>query len=526
MATEVQSAENSFGVQRVNSLESLSIHSPYNDVLLGKVPVHEAADVQAAVQRARAAQTAWGALPVRARCRALRQVRIMLVEHADELAHAISVENGKPLQEALTHDILPLCDLLAYFETRAPGILAPQRLHLHFMAHRQSYLHCVPRGVVGVIGPWNFPLSIPIGDSLMALFAGNAVVVKPSEITPLITLRFKALWDALVAKDANLAPDLLQVVTGGGATGAALCTSGVDLVMFTGSVPTGRKVAVACANQLIPAVLELGGINPAIVTADADLDHTADALVWGGFANSGQVCASISRVYVDRSIAAPLVDRVVARVQALRQGDPESLDTDLGVATFTPQLAIGTSILRDTVARGGRVRTGGEPVGRQFPPTVIDQVKHGWSITQDESFSPLLAFVEVDSPEQAIAYANDSDKGLMAYVFCADRQKADAIARQLQAGTTMVNVALDTHAVPGTPWQGLKQSGLGQVHSAQGLRDLCQVRHVHGRNRLPWFAKELWWYPYSPKIYNGFLRLMRVMWGGGLLDRGLRLMRK
>lgn len=506
--------------------ETLVITSPSSGERLGEVPVHTADEVRAAVARARAAQTAWGALSVRERCAALRHVRIALTEHADELAHAIARENGKPLQEALTHDILPLCDLIAYFETRAPRILAPQKISLHFMVHRHSYLHCVPRGVIGIIGPWNFPLSIPVGDALMALFAGNAVVVKPSEITPLIVGRFKGIWNSLVLHDSRLQPDLFQVVTGRGPTGAALVTGGVEQVMFTGSVPTGRRVAVACAEQLIPCVLELGGINPAIVTADADLDRTADALTWGGFANSGQVCASVSRVYVEKAIASQLVDKVIERVQRLRQGDPESADTDVGVMTFAPQIAIGQEILRDAVAQGARIRTGGEPKGRAFPPTIVDNVKHGWRITQEESFSPLMAFIEVGDVDEAVRYANDSDKGLMAYVFSGDEQRGERIADRLEAGTAMVNVCLDSHAVPGTPWQGLKQSGLGQVHSAQGLRDLAQIRHVHGRNRLPWLKKEIWWYPYSPKFYNGFLKLMKVMWGGGMADRMMRLVGK
>ena len=243
------------------------------------------------------------------------------------------------------------------------------------------------------------------------------------------------------------------------------------------------------------------------------------ALTWGGFANCGQICASVSRVYVDRRVAETLVERVVARTAALRQGDPLRSDTDVGVMTFGPQVGIGKAILDDTVAHGGRIRTGGTIDGRTFAPTVLDRVQHGWRITRDESFSPLMAFVEVDSIDEAVRCANDSDKGLMAYVFSGSGSEGRRIAERLEAGTTMVNVCVDSHAAPGTPWQGVKQSGLGQVHSAQGLRDLCQVRHVHARNALPWFRKELWWYPYSAKSYEGFLKLMRWMWGGGWFDR-------
>ncbi|MSP92572.1 MAG: aldehyde dehydrogenase family protein [Myxococcales bacterium] len=504
---------------------TLRIHAPANGAFLGEVPIDSEAVVRERVARARTAQGAWGRLSVRERCRALRAVRVAIAGRIEEFAEAVAQENGKPLQEALTHDLMPPLDLVAYYESRAPDILAPERIPLHFVVNRASYLHCVPRGVVGVIGPWNFPFSIPFGDAFMALFAGNAVVVKPSEVTPLIAVRFKALWDEVCRSEPRLTPDLLQIVTGTGAAGAALCRSGVNCIMFTGSVPTGRKVAVACAEQLIPAVLELGGINPAIVTADVDIERTAHALAWGGFANSGQVCASVSRVYVDRRIEAPLTERVVQIVSALRQGDPLAHDTDIGAMTFQPQIGIGKAILDDTVRRGGRVRCGGEIDGRFFRPTVIDQVQHGWPITQDESFSPLLAFVPYDDLEQAVRWANDSDKGLMAYVYSGDEAAGRKIAERLEAGTAMVNNALETHAMPGTPWQGVKTSGLGEVHSHKGLRDLCQVRHVnYRRGWVPWVSRELWWYPYSKKGYEFWIRVIRTMWGGGMVDRILRVL--
>ena len=507
-------------------VDKLVIHSPSSGELLGEAPVQSADDVKAAVARARKAQVAWGALSVKERCSALRAFRHKVAQNAEELARAVSSENGKPVQEALTHDILPFCDLMAYFETRAPRILAPQSISLHLMMQRRSYLHCVPRGVLGIIGPWNFPFSIPVGDAIMALFAGNATVIKPSEVTPLIALKAKALWDEACKNEPRLHPDLIQIVTGRGLTGAALCTAGVDQVMFTGSVPTGRKVAVACAEQLIPCVLELGGINPAIVTADTDLERTAHAILWGAFANSGQVCASISRVYVERSIAEALTNRVVDLVATLQQGDPLDPDTELGAMTFMPQIAIGQAVMADTLAQGGRLRCGGEPNGRYFPPTIFDNVQHGWQITQDESFSPLLAFIAVDDVETAIRFANDSDKGLMAYVFAGDEEQGARIAERLEAGTTMVNNAVDSHGAAGTPWQGMKQSGLGQVHSAQGLRDLCQVRHVQTLSWLPWMSKELWWYPYSPRIYGAFVTAVKTLWGGGVVDRAARLIGK
>ncbi len=310
--------------------DSIECQNPSTGQITGHVPIADTEEVRAAVARARAAQVAWGALPVGERAQKLLAFRDELVTRAEEVIDLIAGEGGKTRQEALGMEVLIVVDLVDFFCKRAEKILEPHAIPLHLLKHRKSYLHYVPRGVVGVIAPWNFPFSIPVGESMMALLAGNGVVLKPSEMTPLTSLKAKELWDS-----CGLPKDLFQVVTGKGQTGAALIDAGIDQMVFTGSVATGKKVAVACAERLIPCTLELGGKAPALVCADADLERTANALVWGAFANSGQVCASVERVYAHEAIHQELVDKVVAKTLALRQGPPLGGEVvDVGAMTW------------------------------------------------------------------------------------------------------------------------------------------------------------------------------------------------
>src|SRR5262249_27023434 len=275
-----------------------------------------------AVSRARGAQAAWGALPVKERCARVARFRDLIVARAEELCTLISAETGKTRAEALSMEVMVIADLMTYFVKRAPRILAPEPIALHLLKNRGSYLHYVPRGVIGIISPWNFPFGIATGEVIMALIAGNGVVLKPSEVTPLIALKTKELYDA-----SGMPTELFQVVPGRGPAGAALIDSGIDYCVFTGSTVTGKKVAAACGERLIPCTLELGGKAPVIVCADADIDRTARALVWGAFANQGQVCVSVERVYAHQSVHDELVEKIVALTGKLRQGDPESAQT-------------------------------------------------------------------------------------------------------------------------------------------------------------------------------------------------------
>jgi acyl-CoA reductase-like NAD-dependent aldehyde dehydrogenase len=489
--------------------------NPATGQILGEVPVASAGDVGDAVRRARAAQVSWGSLPVRERARRVSAFRDELLARADEVIDAIVAESGKTRQEALSMEVMLIVDLVDYFCKRAESILAPRAIPLHLMKHRRSYLHHVPRGVIGIISPWNFPFSIPMGETIMALLAGNGVVLKPSEVTPLVAQKAKELHDA-----CGLPRDLFQVVAGHGQVGAALIDAGVDKVLFTGSVATGKKVAAACGERLIPCVVELGGKAPAVVCADADLERTASALVWGAFANSGQVCASVERAYVHEAVYAELAARVVEKARALRQGDPAT-EVDVGAMTWDRQLGIVEERVRQATDAGARLLLGGKRrpgSGQYFEPTVLGECRQDMDVMRKEIFGPVLPLMRVRTEEEAVRLANDSHLGLLAYVFTRDRRKGERLAERIEAGTVMVNGVLDTYAAPETPWGGVKQSGIGHTHSDDGLRAMCQQRHVNVDRIAP--ARDLWWYPYSERTFGMMLKGMRLLFGG--LGRRLR----
>jgi len=487
-------------------------YAPASGEVLGEVPIYSSDQVQSAMARARAAQAIWAELPLEARCERVLNLRDKIVDRAAELVDVLTRECGKPRNEALVHEVLVLVDLATFFAKRAPKILAPREIELHLFRHRRSYVHYAPRGVVGIISPWNFPLVLPMGDTIAALIAGNAVVLKPSEVTPLIALKFKEIYDA-----SGMPRDLFQVVTGDGATGAALIDARPDKLVFTGAVSTGKRVAAACGERLIPCTMELGGKAAAIVCEDADLERAAQAIVFGGFANSGQICISVERVYAHRSLYNQLVERVSELTRALRQGDPAAGDVDVGAMIFPKQVEIVESLLKDALARGAELKTGGKRKvgkGQFFEPTVLAGCTQDMRVMREEIFGPIIPIMSVNSEDEAIAYANDSHLGLMGYVFTRDRVRGRRVAEQVRAGTVMVNDVLTGYACPEAPFGGVKDSGFGRVHGEEGLRDLCEVRHVN-YNRLPTTSREPVWFPYSSRMHATMERVMRVVWKRG-----------
>ncbi|MEW5852935.1 MAG: aldehyde dehydrogenase family protein [Myxococcota bacterium] len=493
------------------AVEEIVVTNPATGAEIGRVPVMDAAQVKAAVEKARKAQKAWGALTVEQRCARLYPLKGLILEHADEIAEAITRENGKTLQEAHAMEITVVLELLQVYLNRGPKALKPRHIPIRLAKNRGSYIHYVPRGVAGIISPWNFPFSIPFGGVLFALIAGNSVVLKPSEVTPLIALRLRDLF-----VEAGIDPDLLQVVTGRGATGAALLDAGVNHVTFTGSVATGRKVGEACGRNLVPCSLELGGKAPAIVCADADVERTAWALAWGAFGNHGQICASVERVYVDERVYPQLKDRVVQIAKELRQGEPTG-DVDIGACTFPPQVDKIRTLLADAEAKGAKLETGSmpEPGARFVKPVVLTNVNHSMRVMREESFGPLMPIMPVKTEQEAIEKANDSDLGLLAYVFSTDVEKGRQIAEQVEAGTVMINDVLASFSMVETPWAGVKASGIGRSHSDDGLRDFCEARHVN-YDKFLLGQKELWWYPYSPKTRDLLRKLARLLYSEGL----------
>lgn len=498
------------------------MHDPSTGEEIGRAPLMDANAVAAAVSRARSAQPEWAKLSYRKRARFILRAREIVLDQLEEIAKLISRETGKPATEAIAMEIVPTLDLMHYFAKTTHQLLARPEIDIgqYNLMYRWSYIVYKPLGVVGIISPWNFPWATPLDEVVMALMAGNAVVVKPSELTPLTALKIGEIF-----KQAQLPEGLLEIVTGDGSTGAALVEAGVNKIMFTGSVNTGKRVAEAAAKHLTPVVLELGGKDPMVVLEDADLENAARAAIWGAFCNSGQACASIERCYVHESIAERFTDLVVKETRLLKQGKASTDAIDIGAMTNERQLQIVEDHVGDAVERGAHVRTGGHRLndskGWFHQPTVVTGVDHSMKLMRDETFGPVLPIMTFKTDEEAVHLANDSIYGLTASVFTRDISRGRRMAEQIDAGTVMINEVVYTHAVAQTPWGGVKQSGYGRTHGRLGLLELVSAQHVHV-NGMPRVA-DVWWFPYSEragKLFRGFARRFTT---GSLLSSSLLL---
>lgn len=469
------------------------------------------------VEAAKFAQKAWAKLRPTDRAKYLINAREYILNHLDEISDLIHKENGKPKFEALVNDIVPVMDLLTQYAKRAPKLMADKPIPMKLMVHRKSYLQFWPRGVVAIIAPWNYPFSIPFGEVALALVAGNAVILKPSEVTPQIGLRIKDIFDG-----AGLPKDLLQIVIGDGARGAALVKSKVDKVFFTGSVATGKRVMASAAENLTPVVLELGGKDPMIVLPDADLDYATSAALWGGYSNSGQACASVERIIIHESIHDDFVGRLKEKLSKLKHGQ------DLGVATYEKQKAVYAEQLTELSSDNSQIVCGGkfsqdrtylEPTIVTNPRNHTDRPIERTKIYNDETFGPVVAITTYKTIEEAVEKANHSRYGLLASVFGKDVALAEQVARQIEAGSVLVNDVMYTHGLAETPWGGLKDSGFGRVHSDLGFLEFVNVRHIH---KPKWWApvfKAFWWFPYTEHQMKMFRHFANMMFRRSLADK-------
>ncbi len=449
------------------STDRLSSYNPATGDVVGTVPVHTAAEVDAAVARARVAGKAWGALSFEARSEELTSFRKALAAHADELADLIHRENGKPELEAYVEVMMALGHV-QHAAARAEAAMAPKKVSAGMLANFRATVSYHPLGVIGVIGPWNYPLFTPMGSIAYALAAGNAVVFKPSELTPLLAVKL-----AEIAAKTFALPDLLQVVTGAGATGAALAKAAVDKVAFTGSAATGKRVMIAAAERLTPVLLELGGKDPMIVADDADVEKAAEACVYGALTNSGQACISVERVYVVDAVHDRFVEEVVKHVRALKVGGD---DGDIGAMTSPAQVAIVKDHLDDAIAKGAKVLTGGPGAisGNYIQPTVLTDVDHRMKVMSDETFGPVIPIKRVASLDEAIRLANDTTFGLGSSVFAG--KGARSVAARLRAGMTAINSVMAFSGIPSLPFGGVGDSGFGRIHGDEGIREFTRVK--------------------------------------------------
>ncbi|MEN8159749.1 MAG: aldehyde dehydrogenase family protein [Myxococcota bacterium] len=486
----------------------MRLSSPATLEPLGDIDVATAADVAQAAQRARKAQPEWAATSFRERRRMLERALRLLLEHQDEFLKVILDETGKPLEEAQATEILGACDALQFYAKRAERILADRTVPLHLMKSKRLRISYRPLGVVGIITPWNVPFLLALNPTIQALVAGNAVLLKPSEITPCSGQLVERLL-----REAGCPEGVFQLLLGDGETGAALVEAGVDKISFTGSVATGRRVAEACARQLIPCTLELGGKDPMIVCRDADLERSAAGAVFGAFANAGQVCISTERVYVVDEVADEFTRKVLEHTAQLRQG-PEG-EADVGAIIHAPQLDVIEEHLEDAKQRGAKVLTGGRRnpnwPGLYFEPTVLTDVNHEMQIMREETFGPVLPIMRVRDEAEALQLANDTTFGLNASVWTKDKRRGVELAKSVQAGSAVVNDCLVTYAIPESPFGGRRDSGIGQVNGEAGLKGYCHAQSIvidrFGAKR------EFIWFPYTRRKGRWLRRVMRWVWG-------------
>jgi len=456
-----------------------------------------------AIAAAHVAFPAWSRSPFRERARLLDRLRQAVVDEALDLARLVEREQGKPAAEAYAAEILPSLEALKHLSAHGEELLRDDVLEAQqlLLAHKEARLVYAPIGVVLVITPWNYPWGLTLPAVAAALVAGNTVVLKPAPATTLVGLRLGEL-----AQKAGLPAGTVSVLAVDDTVAASLVEDPrLGKIVFTGSVATGKRVMAAAAKNLTPVVLELGGKDPAIVCRDADLDRAARGIVWGAFLNCGQTCASVERVYVEREVAEPLLQRIVAETRGLRTGDPSRGEVEVGPLTMERQRRIVEEHVKDALGRGARALTGGEALpgpGFFYPPTVLAGVDHSMTVMREETFGPVLPVMAVDSLEEAIRLANDSPYGLTASGWTRSEATAERLQRELVAGVVTINDHASSFGEPTAPWGGTRWSGIGRTHGLLGLREMVQPRYVSlDRGRGP----ELWWYPYD-REFAGLMR--------------------
>jgi acyl-CoA reductase-like NAD-dependent aldehyde dehydrogenase len=501
---------------------TLESFNPATGELVGTVETIKPEDVQAVVDDVAEVQPFWAQLTPRDRARYMRRTADALVEQMEEVAELLTREQGKPITESYTMELLPTIDALHWCADAGPRILADERIPYPqaFLKTKKSFFSYEPLGVVGVISPWNYPWSIPFGEVAIALMAGNGVVLKPASLTPLLGERIQKAFE-----DGGLPEGLVRTVHGGGVIGQALCEASTAKIFFTGSAEVGRKVGELCAQRLKGSVLELGGKDPQIVCADADLANAVSGCVWGGFANSGQTCSGIERTYVVADVADRFVEGVVRETERLTVGDPLKWETESGPMVSAEQADIVTGLVDDALA-GGAERVIGGPrevhgfSGRFIAPTVLAGVEDEMRIMNEEIFGPVVPIVVVADEEEALRRANDSNFGLGASVWTKDRAKGERIARRIESGMVWINDHSYSHGALQCSWGGVKDSGLGRSHSKFGLWECVNVKLVAWE---PGMTRDFWWQPYDSTLGTAIRSSARLIYGrNGQRLRALR----
>ena len=481
--------------------------------------------VASAVARARAVQPAWAARSPGERAKIVRRFHDVLYQRRAEIAALITRESGKTLTDALSADVTVALDFASWTAEVTPGFF---RTYWRGAAGITMWRKRVrferrPLGVIGIITPWNYPFFLPTACTLPVIACGNAAILKPSEFTPGSGAILEELW-----REAGLPEGVLQVIQGDGVTGAALTRGGVDKMIFTGGSAAGRAVAIACAEQMIPCSLELGGSDAAIVLADADVRHAADGIVWTRFSNAGQTCVAPKRVFVEQSAYPAFVEAASRAVRALRVGPGTDVLSEVGPMIRPHSARTIAEQLADATAKGARIAAqASAPLAANgnttddadgfFPPTLLTDVKSGMRVLEEETFGPLLPIVPVRDAEEAVARANNSAFGLSASVWTRDRVRGLAVARRLEAGTVLINDAITVVGMPDVAYGGIKASGLGKLHGIAGLEACVHSTPIVDDRFATWHQP--WWFRYNPAHLANIEAYQRLAHGRGIRER-------
>ena len=509
-------------ITAINQTHEIVSYNPATGAEVGRVILTSASEVASVVELARTAFQSWRKTTFQERAGYVMRAREIVLNEMDEIARLISDESGKPVAEALSMEIAPVLDLMQYFARNTEKLLRPAKIGigLYALLGRSSKVVYHPLGVIGIIPAWNYPFSIPLGEAVMALMAGNTVVIKPSELTPMIGLKIGEIFEKAQSPANFSLPNPVQIVTGDGSTGAALVDAAPDKIMFTGSVATGKKIAAAAAKNLTSVVLELGGKDPMIVFADANLELAAAAAVWGAFCNAGQSCSSVERLYVHESVATELTRKIVEKTKALQQDTGDKETTSVGAMSSEKQIQIVEDHVDDFRAAGAKIETGGQRnpnfEGLFYEPTVITNANNDMRAMQEETFGPTLPIATFSTEEEAIRLANDSEFGLTASVWTRDLARGNRVAEQIEAGSVCVNEVLYTHGIGQTPWGGFKNSGRGRTHGRDGLMELVQPQHIH-INHIA-ILPDAWWMPYSANAVETFRGFAKYFASGSVFQ--------
>ncbi len=492
----------------------VAVQNPATGATIAEVPTLDAAGVEALTARARAAQPLWESLGFDGRAALMLKVRRWLVENRERVLQTVCAENGKTREDAQLGEFVYVADSLGFWAKRTKKYLADERVRPHspFLLGRKVVTRYRPHGVVGVIGPWNYPLTNNFGDAIPALMAGNSVILKPSVVTPLTSLLM-----AEGMKAAGVPEDVFLVATGAGSETGSAVVDNVDMVMFTGSTEIGKQIMGQAAQRLTPVALELGGNDPMIVLEDADLERAANAAVFYSMSNSGQTCISVERAYVHEKIYEPFVERVVEKTKALRQGAPGGAGSvEVGAVTYPPQIETMEAHVEDAVAKGAKVLVGGKRAsgaGDFFEPTILSNVDHTMEIMNEETFGPTLPIMRVRDEEEAIRLANDSRYGLDSSVWTKDVERGERVARRIEAGATCVNDCLVNYLAQEAPFGGIRESGMGVRHGAAGIRKYCNTHSILVTRFAP--KRELHFFPYSRLGTKLLERALVLLYGRG-----------